>query len=47
MTEWKWLIMNGCECSSLISGALEFLNLCQDVTDASVCLGIVLKNNDI
>jgi hypothetical protein len=27
------------------SAAVEFLNLCQDGTNASVCLGIMLKNN--
>ena len=39
--------MNGCECKNLISPAVEFLNWCQDVMNALLCFGIVLKNNDI
>jgi hypothetical protein len=31
----------------LISNTLEFLNLCQGGRNASICLGIMLKNNDI
>ena len=30
----------------LISVTIEFLKLCQDIRNASVCLGIMLKNNE-
>jgi hypothetical protein len=46
MEMWKWLFMNGCEFKGLISVVMEYLNWCQDGIDASVCLGIMLKNND-
>jgi hypothetical protein len=26
MRKWKWLLVNGCECRSVISNAAEFLN---------------------
>jgi hypothetical protein len=39
--------VSGCKCKSLISTMTEFLNLCQDGTDTSVCLGIMLKNNNV
>jgi len=42
MRNWKWLVMNGCECNST---AVGFLNWCQDVKDASLCFGIMLQNN--
>jgi len=35
--------MNGCECKSLISTVVEYLNFCKDGTIALVCLGNVLK----
>ena len=38
--------MNGCEYKGLISVMMEFLNWCQDGREASVCLGIMLGNND-
>jgi hypothetical protein len=44
MRNWKWLVMNGCECRNLNSTAWGFLNWCQDVKDASLCFGIVLQN---
>jgi hypothetical protein len=43
--KWKWLFMNGGECSSM-STSVGFLNLHQDGTCASMCLGLILKNND-
>jgi uncharacterized protein (DUF4213/DUF364 family) len=44
--KWKWLLVNGCECKSPISTATEFSNSRQDGTNASICLGVMLKNND-
>jgi hypothetical protein len=35
-----------CECKSPISTATGFLNSCQDGMNASMCLRIILKNND-
>jgi len=46
MGQWKWLFVNGCEFKGLISVMREFLNWCQDGRDASVCLGIMVKNYD-
>jgi hypothetical protein len=46
MKAWKWLLVNGCECKNPISAATEFLNSCQDGTNASMCSGIMLKNTD-
>ena len=46
MGKWKWLFMNGCEFKGLISFTMEYLKLCQDRRDASVCLGIMLKYNE-
>jgi hypothetical protein len=43
MRKWKWLFMNGCKCKSLICSVTEFLNLCQNGTNASVCSGIMFK----
>jgi hypothetical protein len=42
----KWLCVKGCEFKGLISVTMEFINSCQDGRDASLCLGIMLKNND-
>jgi hypothetical protein len=42
---WKWLVVNGCECRILNSTAVEFLGWCQDVKDASLCFGVMLQNN--
>jgi hypothetical protein len=39
--------MNGFDYKGLFSVMTEFLNWCQDGRDASVCLGIMLQNNDI
>ena len=45
--KWKWQFMNGCEYKSPVSTTAKFLNPCEDETDASVCLYIFVKNNDI
>jgi hypothetical protein len=45
MRNWKWLVMNGCECRNLNSTAVGFLSWCQDVRDVSLCIGIMLQNN--
>ena len=42
----KWVFLNGCKCKSPICTVTEVLNLCQDGIKASICLGIMLKNND-
>jgi len=44
--KWKWQFVNGCECKSPVSARTKFLNPYQDGTDASICLWILLKNND-
>ena len=36
LIEWKRLFVNGCRCSSLISMAMECLNMCQGGTNASI-----------
>ena len=46
MKKFKSLIVNGCETKSPISTEMEHLNLCHDGTNASVCSGTVLKNNN-
>jgi hypothetical protein len=46
MRTWKWVFVNGCECNSLISDVIKFLNSCQDWKNASVCSEVMLKNND-
>jgi hypothetical protein len=38
-----WLVMNGCECQSMIYAMAEFLNLCQEGTFASISQGLFLK----
>ena len=38
--------MNVCEYKGSISVLMKFLNWCQDGREASVCLGIMLRNND-
>ena len=38
--------MNGCEYKGTISVMMEFLKWCEDWRDASVCLQIMLRNND-
>jgi hypothetical protein len=40
------VFMNGYKCKSPISALMEYLNLCQDKTNASMCLGITFKNDD-
>lgn len=47
MRKWKWLLVNGCDCKRLIPKWEEFLNLCQDLTNASICLGRTLKNDTL
>jgi hypothetical protein len=44
---WKWLVMNGCKCMSLIPTEMGYLHSHQDGINASICLGIMLENNDI
>jgi hypothetical protein len=46
MEKWNWLFVNGCKYKSPVYTAMEFLNSCQDRTNASMCLGIMLKAND-
>jgi hypothetical protein len=46
MKKYEWLFVNGCECKSPVFTMMKFLNSLQDGTDASICLGIMLKNND-
>ena len=46
MGKWKWLLVNGCEYKGLTFVMLEFLNQWQYGRDASVCLGVMVKNND-
>jgi hypothetical protein len=41
------MFVNGCEYKSTISTATDFWNLCQERANASMYLGIVLKNKDI
>jgi len=43
MNKGKWLFVSGCECKIPISTASEFLNSCQDGTNASGCWGVVLN----
>jgi hypothetical protein len=40
MMKWEWMLVNGCKCRSLSSAAMEFLNLFQDGTNASVARGL-------
>jgi hypothetical protein len=46
MGKWKWLFVNCCEFKGVISVMMEYLNWYQDGRGASVCLGIMMKNND-
>ena len=45
MRKWKWLFENNCKCKRPISTMTEFLNLCQDGTNASICPDIVVNND--
>jgi len=45
--KWKCLFVNDSECKRPINAATECFNPCQDVTNASLCLGIMLKSNDV
>ena len=44
MRKWKWLLVNGCECKSLISTVTEFL---KSWNKCFVMLSSMLKNDDI
>ena len=46
MREWKLLIVNGCKFKCLMPEATGLQMPWQDGTNASMCLGITLKNND-
>jgi hypothetical protein len=39
LTKWKFIFLNSCQSKGPISNTEEFLNLCQDGTNASMCLG--------
>lgn len=39
LRKWKFIFLNSCQRKSPISTTEEFLNLCQDATNASMCLG--------
>jgi hypothetical protein len=39
LRKWKFIFLNICQCKGPISTTEEFLNLCQDGTNASMCLG--------
>jgi hypothetical protein len=45
--KWKCLFVNDSECKRPINAATEYFNPSQNVTDVSLCLGIVLKSNDV
>jgi hypothetical protein len=40
-------VVNGCECKSPATTVIEFSNFFPDGTNASVCSGIMVQNNDI
>jgi hypothetical protein len=44
--KWKLLFVNGCEWKSWISTAKGNLNPCQDWSNARVCLGVKLTDDD-
>jgi len=46
LKKWRWLIMNGYKYNSLIYIITEFLNSCQDVTNALIASGIRMTTND-
>ena len=46
MRNWGWLFVGGCDCKSPVCTTLEFSNLCQCETNASLCWQVVLKNNE-
>lgn len=46
MSKCKWLSLNGCKCNSIICNMTKFLNLCQDGSNASICLKTVIKYNN-
>jgi hypothetical protein len=45
--KWKCLFVNDSECNRLINAATECFSPCQNVTNASLCLGIVLKSDGV
>jgi hypothetical protein len=46
MGKWKWFLVKGSDFRGVISIMIEFLNQCQYDSNASVCLGIILKDYD-
>jgi hypothetical protein len=44
--KWKWLFVYGCDCQSMISAMMEFLDLCQEVKNVAVTWGITLNINN-
>jgi hypothetical protein len=45
--KWKCLFVNDSECKRPINAATECFNPCQNITNSSLCLGIVLKSSDV
>jgi hypothetical protein len=43
MTKWKWPFVSDWECNSLISTVIVLLNMCQNVANASLFVGIMIK----
>jgi hypothetical protein len=46
MKKWKWLFVISNATACLIFTMVEFLKSYQEGTNASMCSGIMLKNND-
>lgn len=46
LTGCSGVVLLSCECKSLMPTMHEFLNCCQDGTNSSSCLGIILTNDD-
>jgi hypothetical protein len=45
--KWKCLFGKGSECKRPINAAMECFNPCQNVTNASLCLGIMLTSDGV
>lgn len=45
--KWKCLFVNDSECKRLINAATECFNPCPNVTNTSLCLGIMLKSDGV
>jgi hypothetical protein len=43
--KWKFLFVNDGECKRPINAATECFDPCQNITNASLCLGIMLNSN--